>query len=228
MVRAMKTPILPLAVLAVSLTTAGCQFRKPVPPPTAQEQADQLARSVAMASGAGVAPRVTSVAFDYVVRENGQVKVKRSHLWDVRANTDTVASGSAKAVIVPTTRPVAEDDDAGKAAFKSWNEDTYWLTGPLRLFEPGVAREYLGKREVAGKEYEALGLSFNNGLHDRVVMYVDPYTSLPAFSDYLPDENTTRRATWEGYKHPAGLKLSTTHRMGNQTISIENLSVTTE
>jgi hypothetical protein len=227
----MKTLTPPtLAVLAVSLLTAGCQFRKPVPAPTAQEQADNLARSVGMASGTQLASRVTSVAFDFVVRENGQIKVKRSHLWDVRANTDTVSTGAGKPVVVETSKPVP-DDAAGKAAFKAWTNDTYWFAAPFKLFDPGVTREYLGRRDVAGKEYEALALSFKGvGMTpgDRYVMYIDPYTSLPAFWDYMPDANTTKRATWEGYQHPAGLKVSTKHQMGALTITIENLSVTTE
>jgi hypothetical protein len=228
----MTTPTLSrlLVIAALGALAAGCQFRKPVPPPTPQEQADNLARSVAMASGAAVTSRVTSASFNFVVREGDKVLVNRSHLWDVRAKTDTVSSGGEKPVVVDTSKP-APEDAAGMAAFKAWTNDTYWLAAPFKLFDGGVTREYRGRQEVAGKEYEVLRLAFKDvGMTpgDRYDMYIDPFTSLVAFWDYMPNADTTMRATWEEYKHPAGLKVSTLHHMGNKTITIENLSVTTE
>ena len=199
-----------LAATIFLLLTGGCYTVQPTTP-TAQQRADQLARSVGQASGGANWPRIHTVAFN------------------ARANTDTVSSTDKPAVTVSTTAP-DKDNPAELDAFKAWTNDTYWLIAPMKFFDPGVTREHLGEREVAGKTYQVLGLSFQNvGMTpgDRYNVYVDPLTSLIAFWDYMPNAETSMRASWERYQHPAGLKLSTYHQMGPRTISIENLSITT-
>ena len=82
-----------------------------------------------------------------------------------------------------------------------------------------------------GKTYETLQLSFQSvGLTpgDRYNLYVDPFTSLVAFWDYMPDPDKTVQASWEQYRHIQGLKLATFHKMGDKTITIEDLRVVTE
>jgi hypothetical protein len=106
------------------------------------------------------------------------------------------------------------------------------------LFAPGVKREYLGRRDIAGKSYEVLHLSFDDKQAipatpgDQYDLYVDPYTNLIAYSDYIPAEVTAtqdfERATWEDYRHPGGLVLAAMHRMATRTIVYENLSVSVE
>jgi hypothetical protein len=84
---------------------------------------------------------------------------------------------------------------------------------------------------VAGKSFEVLGLSFKGvGMtpSDQYNMYVDPYTSLLSYWDYMPNADTKMLATWEQYRHVDGLKLATYHQMGTKTITIENLSVASE
>ena len=67
---------------------------------------------------------------------------------------------------------------------------------------------------------------------DQYDLYVDPYTNLIAYSDYLPadpsgsDEKV--RATWEDYRHAGGLTTSTLHRLPTRMISLENLSFAVE
>jgi hypothetical protein len=63
---------------------------------------------------------------------------------------------------------------------------------------------------------------------DRYNLYVDPYTSLIAYSDRLTGDTPDApadRATWERYQHRQNLVLPTYHRMDPQVITIENLSV---
>jgi hypothetical protein len=198
-------------------------------PLTNAEQADQLAQGVMLASGANTWKDVRSVAFDFVVHDGKDLKLRRHHLWNVKEGTDTVSVGE-KTVTVDLMKPNMDDAEQTDA-FKAWTNDSYWLLAPLKLFDGGVTRQYLGRREVAGKSFEVLGLSFKGvGMtpSDQYNMYVDPYTSLLSYWDYMPNADTKMLATWEQYRHVDGLKLATYHQMGTKTITIENLSVASE
>jgi hypothetical protein len=203
---------------------------------TGAQKADELARNVAQASGRDVWPRVSSVAFTFVVREGENVKVSRSHLWNVRTGVDVITV-AGKTTTININNPTA-DDPADAELQKAWSEDTQWLLTPLRLFVPGVKREYLGQREVAGKMYEVLHLSFDDkkavppAAGDQYDLYVDPFTNLIAYSDYIPADKSSGegvvRATWEDYRHSGGLTTSTLHRLPAKTITLENLSFAVE
>jgi hypothetical protein len=224
----MKRMISMAAGLMILVMSGGC-YTVTGAKPTDAQKADELARSVTQASGANAWPRATSLAFTFVVRDGGELKVSRQHLWNIKAGTDTVSVGE-KSMTVNIAKPDM-DDPAKVEAFKAWTNDSYWLLAPLKLFDMGVTREYLGQREVAGKGYEALRLSFKGvGMTpgDQYNLYIDPYTNLVAYWDYMPSSEMTMRATWEKYRHVEGLKLATFHQMGTKTIAIENLSVASE
>ena len=213
----------------VLLTLTGGCYAVNGKPLTNAEQADQLAHGVMLASGANAWPNARSVAFDFVVYDGKDLKVRRHHLWNIKEGTDTVSSGD-KTLKVDLVKPNMDDAEQTDA-FKAWTNDSYWLLAPLKLFDGGVTRKYLGRREVAGKNYEVLGLSFKGvGMTpgDQYNMYIDPYTSLVSYWDYMPNADTTMQATWEKYRHVDGLKLATFHQMGTKTITIENLSVASE
>jgi len=198
------------------------------------QKADELARAVALASGRDLWPRVTTVSFAFVVREGANVKTTRQHLWNVSDGTDVITTGG-KATAIDLNHPMA-DDPADAELQKAFAEDTQWLLTPLRLFAPGVHREYLGTREIAGKSYQVLHLSFDGDkattptAGDEYDLFVDPYTNLLAYSDYLPGAAATSaepvRATWEAYRHPAGFTLASVHRIGAKTVTLENLAIT--
>ena len=221
--------------MMILLMSGGC-YTVTGGPLTGAQKADELARSVALASGAAVWPRVSTVAFTFVVREGADVKVSRAHLWNMRTGTDIITVGG-KTTTIDLNHPAA-DDPADTELQKAWAEDTQWLLTPLRLFVPGVKREYLGSREVAGKNYEILHLSFDNTSAmtpepgDQYDLYIDPYTNLIAYSDYIPAAATPSqnfaRATWEEYRHIGGITLATHHRMPAKTVTLENLSLTVE
>jgi hypothetical protein len=196
---------------------------------TDAQRADQLARSVAMASGVNNWPRAKSLSFTFVVHDGADLKVSRQHVWNIKEGTDTVSSGE-KSTTVNIAKPDM-DDPAQAEAFKAWTNDSYWLLAPLKLFDMGVTRQALGRREVAGKTYEVLQLSFQGvGMTpgDRYNLYIDPFTSLVAYWDYMPSSEMTMQASWEKYRHVEGLKLATFHQMGSKQITIENLSVASE
>lgn len=214
--------------LMIMMLAGGCASVDGTPLTNAQ-QADQLAHGVMLASGANAWPDARTLAFDFVVHDGKDLKLRRHHLWNIKEATDTVGIGE-KTVKVDIAKP--DMDNAEQAdAFKAWTNDSYWLLAPLKLFDGGVTRKYLGRREVAGKTYEVLGLSFKGvGMTpgDQYNMYIDPLTSLPAYWDYMPNPDTTMQATWDKYVHIGGLKLATYHEMGTKTITIENLSVASE
>jgi hypothetical protein len=221
--------VMTLAVgMMMLMMTGGCHIVTDTPP-TSAEQADNLARAVMAASGANTWSRVSTVGFTFVVRDGGDVKVSRNHLWNVKAGTDTVSVGD-KSTTVEIDKPNM-GDPVQVEAFKAWTNDSYWLLAPLKLFDMGVTREYFGRQEVMGKSYEVLRLSFKGvGMTpgDRYNLYIDPYTSLVAWWDYMPTEDKTMRASWEQYRHMSGLKLATFHQMGSKTITMEKLSVASE
>jgi hypothetical protein len=221
---------LPLLTMTLLLATAaaGCH-RVTGEPATNAQRADRLANGVALASGAAALPRVHTIAFTYAVREGDTVRLARTHVWDLKAGTDTVSIGDQSTTI--DLKNVDQNDPAQADAFKAWTNDTYWLAAPLKLFNPGVTREYVGRRELAGKTYEVLGVSLpgdGGAPADRYNLYVDPYTSLVAYWDHMPNADTTELASWEQYRHPQNLVLATRHKTGSQTIDIENLAVSAD
>lgn len=223
------------STIVILLTTAGC-VTIAGGTTTGAQKADELARNVALASGREVWPRVSAVSFTYVIREGDQVKLSRAHLWNVKTGIDVITTGG-KTTTIDLNNPIA-DDTADAELQKAWAEDTQWLMTPLRLFAPGVKREYLGHREIAGKSYEVLHLSFDSkkaitpAIGDQYDLYVDPYTNLIAYSDYIPAEVSTtqdfERATWEDYRHSGGLTMAAKHRLATKTITFENLSFAAE
>jgi len=227
MKRTMTISMAAVALMFLAMSS-GC-YTVNAKPPTDAQRADQLARSVAMASGVNNWPRAKTLAFTFVVHDGPDLKVSRQHVWNIKDGTDTVSSGE-KSTTVNIAKPDM-DDPAQAEAFKAWTNDSYWLLAPLKLFDMGVTREALGRREVAGKTYEVLQLSFKGvGMTpgDRYNMYIDPFTSLVAYWDYMPSSEMTMQASWENYRHVEGLKLATFHQMGTKTIAIENLSVASE
>jgi hypothetical protein len=228
---ARPTPLLALSLLLASL--AGCgDYEVQGHPPTNAQRADRLANGVALASGAAAIPSVRTIGFTYVVREGDTVKLARTHTWDFKTGTDTVSVGD-RMVTVNLKNPDT-GDPVQADALKAWVNDTRWLAAGLKLFDPDVRREYVGRREIAGKAYEVLGVTFPAAADmpaERYNFYVDPYTSLIAYSDRLtegsPDaaDAPADRATWERYQHRQNLVLPTFHHVGPQVITIENLSV---
>src|SRR5258708_3439693 len=137
---------------------SGAGSPTPAAPPAGAQKAPDFGRARSARSGANAWPRATSLAFTFVVRDGGELKVSRQHLWNIKAGTDTVSVGE-KSTTVNIAKPDM-DDPAKVEAFKAWTNDSYWLLAPLKLFDMGVTREALGRREVAGKTYEVLQLSF--------------------------------------------------------------------
>src|SRR5258706_7604930 len=113
---------LPAAMILLA-TTSGC-YTMAAGPLTGEQKADEIARTVALASGRDVWPRVTTVAFTFVVREGADIKISRSHLWNVLAGTDIITVAGRTSTI-DVNNPVA-DDPADAELQKAFAEDTQW------------------------------------------------------------------------------------------------------
>jgi hypothetical protein len=227
-----------LLTLTFALATAagGCHVVTGNPPTNA-ERADRLANGVALASGAAAWPAVRSIGFTYVVRQGNDVKAARTHLWDLKAGTDTVTIGDRPTTVdLKNGAPAASGGDAGPDqadALRAFETDSHWVSAPFRLFDPAVTREYLGRRDVLGKTYEVLRVAPREagaGLPGGYTLYVDPYTSLITFMEFTPGgpDAPPVQASWEQYAHRQGLVISTYHKAGDQVITIENLTVAAE
>lgn len=230
-----RTPVLAMTLLLLASGAGGCSYTVQGHPPSNALRADRLANGVALASGAAALPNLHAIAFTYTVRDGDTVKLSRTHAWDVKAGTDVVSIGDKSTTI--NLNNFDPNDPAQADAFAAWKNDANWVMAPFRLFEPGVTREYVGRRDVLGKTYEVLGVTRAagdaGGAPDRYNLYVDPYTSLVAFSEDAPTTDATPTpatlpTTWEQYRHPQNLTVSTFHRTGAQTIWIDNLSVSAD
>lgn len=192
--------------------------------------AEQLADAVVRASGGEVWPRVKTLDFTFNVEENGKVTFSATHHWDVAAGTDAVSWGGKTAVADLKTGAAtgAEAGDA-QAAYKRWVNDSYWLLAPLKLRDPGTQLADKGERQIEGKTYRVLELSFQNvGLTpgDKYNFYIDPGTHLVARWDYMPAPGKMVSGTWEDYRDFSGLKLAISHRFGGKRIFFTGIKVT--
>ena len=188
----LSTPLLATTLVLLASLAGGCSYTVQGHPPTSAMRADRLANGVGLASGAAALPNVHTIGFTYTVRDGDVVKLARSHAWDLKAGTDTVSVGDKS--ITLDLKNVDQNDPDQADAFKAWTNDTFWLMAPLRLFAPGVTREYVGRRDVLGKTYEVLALTLpaaDGNSPERYNLYVDPYTRLVAFWDPAPARRCT-------------------------------------
>ncbi len=169
--------------------------------------------------------KVRTLDFTFVVEDKGKMLVSAKHHWDIGAGTDHV-QWKGKDVTVNVRSPAA--DEAAKAAYARWVNDSYWLLAPLKVCDHGVHLKYEGRKEVDGKSLEALRLSFGKvGLtpNDQYVLYVDPATKLVRAWDYIPEPDKVMHGTWEKYEDFDGLKLSTDHQFAGKTIRFTGIKV---
>lgn len=188
--------------------------------------ATALAEKVWKASGGENWPQVQSIDFTFAVEKGGQTVLSAEHHWDVVAQTDEM-KWKGQDVKVNLADPAS--DEASKAAYARWVNDSYWLLAPLKLKDRGVNLEDEGRKKMDGAEREVLRLNFGKvGLtpNDQYRLYIDPKTGLISSWDYMPEPGKTMHASWTDYEKSGGLTLATKHEMGGAQIRIENLKVT--
>lgn len=190
-------------------------------------KAQQLARDLFKASGGENWSKVKQIRFTFVVEENGKQLARAEHDWDVAAQTDHVKWKDKDMTVSVASMP---QDEANKAGFGRWTNDSYWLLAPLKVLDPGVKLSYGGSKEVDGATCEMLHVSFEGvGMTpgDQYNFYIDPTTKLMKAWDYTPKPETEMHGTWEKYQDAGGLKLATEHNFGGKMIRFENVEVKT-
>jgi len=223
----MKTAICALLPLAAAMGAA--------PGPKAQE----IARATMQAMGGQDAwARARFVRFDFIVKLGARELIDRSYLWEKGTGRcrleDTAGSGEPGVVLFNTGNAhgaayVAgkklEGEAAGAAiegARRTFREDIYWLAMPWMWMEPGVRLKYLGKKTLAGGEFDLVELTFADGgprSGDRYVAYVSPRSHLMAHCEYTPKSGEKGMWDWE-YTTTGGVKLASNHTNSEKHASI--------
>ncbi|HOE96107.1 MAG TPA: hypothetical protein PLS90_10475 [Candidatus Sumerlaeota bacterium] len=222
--RPISAPLLTLLALAV---LAGCARG---PKHEGDAAADWIAHNlVKLMGGEDALADLRFLSFDFVVRENGAVTLRRSHLWDRRKgyhrleelrgnqlhvtlmDVDTREGASfvqTEDGFVDTTTP-----ESLAAAFDSFTHDTHWLLAATRLLEPGTKLEYLGQQPVADRSFETLKLSFIPGdeltPQDAYWFHLSPEDGLPWGWSVAPDrpDATPTVFQWTEWQEVGDFKL---------------------
>ncbi|MEP6809797.1 MAG: hypothetical protein ABI992_06105 [Chthoniobacterales bacterium] len=217
-----STMILRSVSLVLALSLLGAVH---LPGEEADAKAQELAKSVWQASGGENWSKVKEIRFTFVVEENGKELARAEHDWKVADMTDHV-KWKDKDVTVNLAAPAT--DEAAKAAYARWTNDSYWLLAPLKILDPGTKLAAEGQIESDGAMCDVLRLSFAQvGLTpgDQYVLYIDPQTKLVRAWDYIPKADTVMHGTWEKYEKFGGLNLATDHNFAGKVIRFENVQV---
>lgn len=202
-------PHLLLACLAAVATLSHASVQSTPP-----ADAEALKQKVLDRAGIDAWADGKRLAFTFnVERPDGQT-VSVKHDWDLTTGIDTVTWDGKTVSINAWDFDADNATDDEKIAFSRWTNDTYWLMAPLKIGDPGCKLEAMGEGQMDGKTFQRLRLSFDNvGLTpgDQYILYIDD-EGLVRYWDYMPNPETKRTATWEGYEAFNGLTLATEHK----------------
>ncbi len=237
----MKRLLAPLALLAALAACAPPADPTGPALPTLANHADSVAmRIYTVAGGPAVWSRVPYLRFDFGARADtaqAAAAAPRRHLWnrttgDYRLEMprgDTLYTalfnvGTRAGHVYRNTAPLDSAAEAAwlERAYHAFINDTYWLLVPTKLFDEGVAREYVADSSNADRE--VISLHFGNvGLTpgDRYWLYASRATgALEAWGFVLegnPDAPPSYipREEVETLETPYGTaQLATAHRVG--------------
>jgi len=218
-------------VLIAFATLVGCtnpQNARITPVAPLPDKSARLAESSFEAMGGSRWHKVVRIKFTFNVKEDGKELVKATHDWRVRSGLDTV-TWNGKTVTVDLNNPDATEET--KEAYARWTNDSYWLLAPLKMRDPGTKLEYVSRQDIAGAPVDVVRLSFATDLGltpgDQYLIYIDPKTFRWRKWDYMPNAETAKTFTWEGYQRINGLLLSTMHRSGKLEISFTEIQIQT-
>jgi len=184
------------------------------------------------------------LGFRWIVERDGQVLGDFRHDWDRKNNRYRVEGVSRDgqhfvALFDTETRdgevyvdgaPVQVDSTRKKwleRAYARYINETYWLLMPYKLNDPGVILAYEGEREVNGRTYDVLKVTFDNvGLTpgDTYWAFVDREDRLMHKWEYkLESHKPEQPATvtwWEDWRAFDGIKLALNRRFENRPVRI--------
>lgn len=198
--------------------------------------------------------RLRYLQFAFVVdRGEGNV-TRRHHRWDLWGGRYRVRAPVGEEEMValfnvgdPTGteriwldgRPVedgARADSLARRAHAMFINDSYWLLMPYKWDDPGVRTSYLGERELEGRSYEVVELTFEEvGLtpQNKYRAWVDPETNRMAYwQHYTEASDTAPRFTmaWTGWEQygPVLLAPERVDLDGSLGLRFEELEASTE
>ncbi len=198
--------------------------------------------------------RTRYVHFDWMIDRGDDPPLRRSHRWNVHEGDYRVEAPVGENQMIalfdvdaPTegeriwldgqrVEDEARSDSLANRAYSMFINDSYWLLFPFKWTDPGVTTRYLPTREVWGKEYEAVELTFDDvGLtpQNRYIALIDPETRMMELWQHFTEASdtvprfTNRWADWEDYG-PILLSSRRETEDGESTIYFENLGAATE
>lgn len=189
--------------------------------PAMETKADTVAMAVYNAYGGPAAwTALPYLRFDFATGSESDRAVHGSHFWnrmtgDYRVEMPAGEDSTYVALFNVNTREgdvflngseVEEEREAEllESAYRRFINDTYWMLMPVKLFDPGVHREYVP--DSSDVEHDVLRLSFGEvGLTpgDQYWVYVDRETGLVdqwAFRlQNHPPDHVPQKITWAGH-----------------------------
>lgn len=217
---------------------------------TVDSKADSVALRLLRAHGADAFATAPYLRFNFAVETEEGRRVVARHLWnrstgeyrvewqtapdsnyvalvDVRDVADQTPEGTAYLNGTLLTGSAAQD--ARRQAYGRFINDTYWLLAPLKVYDPGVNRQYVPDSSTA--EHEVIRLTFGDvGLtpDDAYWLYVSTETGrLDRWGmrlQSMPDDADPRFYTWTEYdtlQAPGGsVVLATRHEAEGGGVAI--------
>ena len=219
-------------------------------PAATDSTAPALAREIWSAAGGESWDSVERVAFDFVVEAGGERAFVAKHDWDRSKNTDRVVwtgkDGKERVITVSledksATGTVGGEDigaDAARAkalgeeAYARWVNDSYWLLKQIKVLDDGVTTKDAGEREIDGKSYRVLELSFEGvGLTpgDRYWFFFDEASKkvIGWEMKLQGSEGDPVMVSWEAHQAFGPLELATSHTLagGGRRILLEEVEI---
>jgi len=209
--------------LGAARSTAAAETRDP--------KAVEIAKTMMKAMGGEDAwSKAHFVRYDFRVTVDGKTVVDRAHLWDKstgRYRLDTKSHDGRPEVVLFNVsdqkgtvyvggKPLqgAEAAKGLKDAYGAFINDMYWLSMPWKWLDMGVNLKYMGQKNLRGKTYDVVELTFGKvGLTpgDRYDAYVSPQTHLMEHWEYTLQSGTKDAWDWT-YATSGGVTLAADHQ----------------
>jgi hypothetical protein len=213
-------------VVGLAVSLLGARVGMAAPDPKAMAVADKVVQSL---GGQQAWDATHFLRFDFAVEREGKEVVRRSHTWDkytgryrleaktkegkpfvVLMNINT-KDGHAWLDGKPLEGP--ELKDYLERGYGIWVNDTYWLTMPYKLHDPGVNLAYAGEEKDSTQTWDKLSLTFDNvGLtpKDKYWVWVNRDSGMVDRWDFVlgGKQEPPSSWMWKGWTQEGGIKLA--------------------
>jgi len=204
--------------------------------PRAIKVADEVMRSL---GGKKKWDELPGLRWTFGASVNDTMRSSRRHAWNKHTGWHRVEgktmTGDSYCIIhkVGTTEGRAwmngnpiEGDSLQKLIARGerlWTNDTYWMLMPYKLRDPGVKLEYNGDKQLEGKTYDVVSLTFDHVGQtpgDHYWVYVNRANHRVERWDMVleGDQPPPVSYTWSDWVERGGLWFATSHRADNKNI----------